>query len=89
MLGVRSNPMRQSVSKRKGHPRVQARRLSKEEGPPLVVIVFVAGGILFGYLGGQMAFPGHHPYHWAAALVGGLLAWIAGEVVYRLRGDIV
>ncbi|HLC02919.1 MAG TPA: hypothetical protein VJK02_07770 [Anaerolineales bacterium] len=77
------------MSKRKDHSRVLARRPSEDDGPPLVVIVFVAGGILFGYLGGQVAFAGHHPYHWAAALVGGLLAWIAGELVYRLRGDIV
>lgn len=72
------------------HASGRGRRAPKEDGPPLVVVVFVAGGILFGYLGGELAFAhGPHPYHWAAGLVGGVLAWIAGEIVYRLRGDIV
>ncbi len=74
--------------KRRSKRRLKTRP-DRSRGPALVVLVGLAGGSLFGYLIGEVAFAARpHPIHWLGLLVGGLAGWALGEAYFRWRGDI-
>lgn len=42
---------------------------------------------IVGYLIGEVSLSGQpHPLHWAVALVGALLGYLGGLVLFRIRG---
>lgn len=57
------------------------------KGTPLVVLATLTGGALLGYLIGQLAFLYQHPIHWGLGIGGGIVGWLAGKLIYRLRGE--
>ncbi len=60
---------------------------SSSKGTPLVVLATLAGGSLLGYLIGQLAFLYQHPIHWGLGIAGGVVGWLVGKLIYRLRGE--
>lgn len=63
---------------------------SSDQDWPLVVIAWIFGLTLFGYVFGRIAFDtSPHPIHWAFGLGGGVLGYSIGWLWYRWRGDIV
>ena len=60
---------------------------SSQEGIPLVVFVSAAGGGILAYLIGQLTFLQQHPIHWLLAIIGGIIGWFLGKLIYRLRGE--
>ena len=76
--------------------KTKTRKLTKQKekttssGLPMIVVALIAGGLLLGYLAGEIVFYARsHPVHWATALMFGLLGYIVGLVIYRKYGDIV
>lgn len=56
---------------------------------PAVVYLWIFGLAILAYVVGRLALDGWpHPYHWLAALAGGLAGIPVGWLWYRWRGDI-
>ena len=77
------------MTKKKARP-IHSRKKAKDDGLALVEVVFIAAGLLVGYLLAEMVLAAQpHPYHWAVMVLGGILGWLLGKVYYQFRGDIV
>lgn len=56
---------------------------------PAVVYFWALGLAILAYVVGRIALDGWpHPYHWLAALTGGLIGIPIGWLWYRWRGDV-
>jgi len=56
---------------------------------PAVVYLWIFGLAMMSYVVARFALDGQpHPYHWLAALTGGLAGIPMGSVWYRWRGDV-
>jgi hypothetical protein len=57
------------------------------KGTPLLVLATTAGGAFLTYITGFLTFQGQHPIHWGLAIGGGVVGWLIGKLIYRLRGE--
>jgi hypothetical protein len=60
---------------------------SSSKGTPLIVLAALATGAISFYFIGFLALQYKHPIHWALAIVGGIVGWLLGKLIYRLRGE--
>ena len=60
---------------------------SSSRGTPLVVLATMAGGMFLSYIVGYLTFLYQHPIHWGMAIGGGIVGWLIGKLIYRLRGE--
>lgn len=60
---------------------------SSSRGTPLIVLATTAGGVFLSYIIGYLTFLGQHPIHWGLAIGGGIVGWLIGKLIYRLRGE--
>lgn len=60
---------------------------SSQDGIPLVMFVTATGSGIFAYLIGQLIFLQQHPIHWLLAIIGGIVGWFLGKLIYRLKGE--
>ena len=60
---------------------------SSSRGTPLIVLITLAGGAFLFYIIGFLAFINQHPIHWGLAILGGVVGWLIGKLIYRLRGE--
>lgn len=63
------------------------KRKSSDRGTPLVVLATLASGAILFYLIGQLAFLYQHPIHWGLSIVGGVVGWLIGRLIYHMRGE--
>ncbi|KAF0111988.1 MAG: Uncharacterized protein FD147_502 [Chloroflexi bacterium] len=67
-----------------------AQSTKKKKEWPVVVYCWIVGMTFLGYVIGRIALDVYpHPFHWASALVGGIVGLLVGRVWYRKRGDII
>ena len=57
------------------------------KGIPLIVLATMVSGAFLAYFVGFMTFWQQHPIHWLLAIVGGVIGWLTGRFIYRLRGE--
>ena len=62
-------------------------RGSADKGTPLIVLATIVAGAILSYFTGLLMFLGQHPTHWFLAFVGGIVGWLIGKLIYRLRGE--
>jgi len=64
--------------------------VKKKNGLPVVIFVWIIGLTFLGYLIGRIVLDTYpHPYHWASALLGGVIGFVVGWIMYKLKGDII
>lgn len=56
-------------------------------GTPLIVLIALVGGAFLFYIIGFLALLNQHPIHWGLSIVGGVVGWLIGKLIYRLRGE--
>jgi hypothetical protein len=57
---------------------------------PVVIYMWIFGLAILGYMAARMIlYTQPHPYHWLAALLGGLAGIPIGWSWYRWRGDVI
>ena len=77
------------MSRMKTARRNHANDVPKKQDWPVVVYIWPLSLTIVSYLVARVALDGRpHPYHWAAALLGGLVGIPVGWLWYRWRGDI-
>lgn len=62
-------------------------RKSSSKGTPLIVLLTLVGGAFLFYIIGFLALLNQHPIHWGLSIVGGVVGWLIGKLIYRLRGE--
>ena len=60
---------------------------SSSKGTPLIVLLTLVGGAFLFYIIGFLALLNQHPIHWGLSIVGGVVGWLIGKLIYRLRGE--
>jgi hypothetical protein len=69
--------------------KTKSKALEKRKEWPVVVYIWAFSLTITSYLVARVVLDGRpHPYHWLAALVGGLAGIPLGWLWYRWRGDI-
>lgn len=74
-------------------PRFKTSKNGKSNTPkewPVVIYIWIFGlGILSYVVARAILYSQPHPYHWLAALLGGLVGIPTGWWWYRWRGDVI
>jgi hypothetical protein len=70
--------------------KMTSRKLEKRKDWPVVIYVWAFGLMIMSYLVARVVLDGKpHPYHWIAAIIGGLAGIPIGWLWYRWRGDVI
>ena len=60
---------------------------STSGGTSFLVFIAVVSGAFLSYFIGFLVFLNQHPIHWAMSIVGGVVGWLIGKLIYRARGE--
>jgi len=70
--------------------KTKSKKVEKQKEWPVVVYMWAFGLTIVSYTLARMILDGKpHPYHWLAALIGGIVGIPLGWLWYRWRGDIL
>jgi CHASE2 domain-containing sensor protein len=70
--------------------KMKSKQLEKRKDWPVVIYVWAFGLAIMSYLVTRVVLDGKpHPYHWIAAIIGGLAGIPIGWLWYRWRGDVI